>query len=82
MPLLDLFALFILLVLVATAVGGALLVGRLPGSIARSRSHPQAEAVAVCGWLGLLTCGLLLPLAYVWAYWRYDQTTVAKEGPK
>ncbi|MFG0287087.1 MAG: DUF3302 domain-containing protein [Rhodopirellula sp. JB044] len=71
--MLDWFALFILIVLLATAVGGALLLGYLPGKIARQRSHPQAEAVSVCGWIGLLSGGLLLPIAYVWAYWQFPQ---------
>ncbi|KAA5542691.1 DUF3302 domain-containing protein [Roseiconus nitratireducens] len=68
MDALDIFALIVLLVLAATIAGGALLLGYLPGRIARKRSHPQADAVAACGWIGLLTGGLLLPVAYVWAF--------------
>ena len=41
--------------------------GGLPGAIARSRHHPQAAAVTVCGWMGLVTL-VLWPLALVWAY--------------
>lgn len=74
--MLDWFALFVLIVLLATLVGGALLLGYLPGRIAAQRSHPQAEAVAVCGWVGLLSAGVLLPVAYVWAYWRFPDTPV------
>lgn len=66
---LAIFALFILIVLAATAVGGVLLLGYLPGRIARQRNHPQADAVSVCGWIGVLT-GVLLPIAFVWAYWK------------
>ena len=41
----------------------------LPGKIARKRNHPQAEAISVAGWLGLLmTMGVLWVLAVVWAY--------------
>ena len=40
----------------------------LPGRIARSRHHPQAEAIHICGWLGALTMGILSPIAYIWAY--------------
>ena len=47
---------------------GGVGLGRLPGGIARQRGHPQAEAINVCGWWGVLTLGLLLPLAYIWAY--------------
>jgi hypothetical protein len=35
---------------------------------ARDRDHPQAEAIAVCGWWGVITMGLLLPVAWIWAY--------------
>ncbi|TWT75942.1 Inner membrane protein YiaW [Posidoniimonas polymericola] len=72
--MLDYFALLILIVLVATAIAVVLTLGYLPGQIARGRNHPQAEAVGVCGWLGLLTAGVLLPAAYVWAFWRYPST--------
>ncbi len=68
MDTLDVFALIVLLVLAATIIGGALFLGYLPGRVAKDRSHPQADAIAVCGWIGLLTGGLLLPVAFVWAY--------------
>ena len=65
---LDVFALIILGVLLAVIVGGALALAILPGRIARERGHPSADAIAVCGWWGLLTMGILLPLAWIWAY--------------
>ena len=65
---LDLFALIVLLALTAAVLGGAIMLGMMPGRIARSRGHPQTEAIAICGWWGLLTLGLLLPLAFIWAY--------------
>ena len=40
----------------------------LPGRIARQRNHPQADAIAVCGWCGAITLGILSPLAFIWAY--------------
>ncbi len=65
---LDLIALFILLVLVL-AVGAAwVALAMLPGKIARRRNHPQAEAINVCGWWGAITLGLLMPIAFIWAY--------------
>lgn len=71
---LDFFALFILAVLVAAAVAVWVILGMLPGRIARQRRHPQADAISVCGWWGVITFGLLLPIAYIWAYtdprWR------------
>jgi cytochrome b561 len=41
--------------------------GGLPGAIARSRNHPQADAINICGWMGIITL-VLWPLALIWAY--------------
>jgi hypothetical protein len=41
--------------------------GGLPGSIARSRGHPQADAINICGWMGVVTI-VLWPIAMVWAH--------------
>ena len=66
--MLDLFALVVLIVVAATLGAAAVIIAMLPGQIAKKRQHPQAEAIAICGWFGLLTLGILLPLAYIWAY--------------
>ena len=68
MTALDFFALFVLLVMAAVAVGVAVLLAMWPGRVARERGHPRADAVAVCGWWGLVTMGILLPVAWIWAY--------------
>jgi ABC-type Fe3+ transport system permease subunit len=65
---LDYFALVVLLILGTAAAVIWVLLGIMPGRIARDRNHPQADAISVCGWWGVLTMGLLLPLAYIWAY--------------
>ncbi|QDT69121.1 Inner membrane protein YiaW [Planctomycetes bacterium MalM25] len=39
----------------------------LPGRVAVARKHPRADAVRICGWLGLLT-GIGWVIAMVWAY--------------
>lgn len=86
MGLLDLFALFILVVLAATVVGLWIMLGMLPGKIAKRRRHPQAEAIAVCGWWGALTVGMLTPVAFMWTYtnprWRESEgsNTQQKNG--
>ena len=80
MDFLSLFALFVLVTIVSTGIGLALLLGYLPGRIARERDHPQAEAVNVCGWIGLLTAGVLLPVAYVWAYWKFRDNASREES--
>ncbi len=53
-----------------------LVIGGMPGHIARSRAHPQAEAITVCGWLGMFTFGILWIVAIVWAY-THNATTKA-----
>ena len=67
---LDIFTFVVMLVLLAAAGVLIKILGALPGKIARSRSHPQAEAINVCGWLGILTLGLAWPVALIWAYTR------------
>lgn len=79
MDFLDIFALLILAILGATFVALWVLLGMLPGMIARKRKHPQADAIAVCGWWGAVTLGILSPIAYVWAYTKTN-TCGSKEG--
>jgi hypothetical protein len=68
MSLLDLFAWIVLIILFASAVAMFFIVGSLPGYIAKSRSHPWAQAVAVAGWVTLI-CGFVLwPIALIWAF--------------
>jgi len=64
----DIFALIILITLAVFAVAVWAILGMMPGKIAHQRNHPQAEAITVCGWWGVLTMGLLLPVAWIWAY--------------
>ena len=77
---LDIFALFILLVLLIAIVAVWVILGMLPGRIARQRNHPQADAINVCGWWGVLTLGILLPLAYIWAYTKPIARPIATES--
>ena len=78
---LDHFALVVLLILATAAVVIWVMLGIMPGRIARERNHPHADAISVCGWWGVLTMGLLLPIAYVWAYsnprWRDESRSDA-----
>lgn len=65
---LQIFALIILLTIALTIIGIWIFLGMLPGKIAKKRNHPQADAINVCGWWGAITMGLLMPLAFIWAY--------------
>jgi hypothetical protein len=53
--------------LVVAVIWATFKLGGLPGRIAAERGHPQAAAISVCGWLGLLVF-VLWPIALVWAY--------------
>jgi hypothetical protein len=65
---LDYFTFVVLILLTGAGLVGAVFLASLPGKIAADRGHPQADAIRVAGWLGLLTMGLLFPIALIWAY--------------
>jgi hypothetical protein len=77
---LDALTLAIILAVVATNVFFILWLAGLPGSVARGRGHPEADAIAVLGWLSLLTLFATWPVAIVWAYSRPAQVRVAPAG--
>lgn len=65
----DYFAWFVLIVIVVSVTYVFIALARLPGQIAKKRGHPQAEAINVAGWLGLLlTLGVVWALAMIWAF--------------
>ncbi len=67
---LDIIALVVFGVLIAFVIFLVVKLGPLPGNIARKRGHPQADAINVLGWIGVVTLGLAWPLALIWAYTR------------
>jgi len=67
---LDVFALVVMGVLVAVVILLVVKLGPIPGNIAKSRGHRQADAVNALGWIGVVTLGLAWPIALVWAYTR------------
>ncbi len=74
---LDVFAAFVLLIVIVAAIAIWVALAMLPGRIAKSRNHPQAEAINVGGWLGALLLFVLWPLVLIWAFTK-PQT--ASEG--
>ena len=60
----------ILVVLVVIAVLVFLRLAALPGVKARERGHPQADAINILGWFGLIMGGVPWVVALVWAYTR------------
>ncbi len=65
---LDIFALIVLLTVVASILGLVIWLAMLPGKIARERNHPQADAIRVGGWLGIPTGGLVWVPVMIWAF--------------
>jgi uncharacterized protein DUF3302 len=65
--MLEIFALIVLGVLVAAAIWLVVVIGNIPGNMARAAGHPQAEAISMLAWIGLLTLGLGWFIALVWA---------------
>lgn len=57
----------IVVMIVLVALTGVILayLGMLPGKIAKGRNHPQAEAINVASWLGIITLGVLWPFALI-----------------
>ena len=68
--LLDIFALVVIAILLAVVIWLVVLLGNMPGDIARKRQHPQAEAISALGWIGIITMGLGWFIAIVWAYYK------------
>ncbi|GGC79305.1 DUF3302 domain-containing protein [Chelatococcus reniformis] len=68
MAFIDIFAIIVLIVAVASAVAVLLIIGIAPGHVARRRGHPWAEAVGVAGWITLIFGLVFWPLAFIWAY--------------
>ena len=76
--MLDVLTFIVLGVLLSAGLYVAFRLGALPGQIAKKRGHSQADAVNVAGWVGLLTLGLLWPLAMIWAFTRPGATSDAE----
>jgi hypothetical protein len=60
---------FVILVLLGSFLIWILLeVAKIPGKKAHERHHPQADAINVLAWVGLLMGGVGWAAALVWAY--------------
>ena len=67
---LDIFALVVMLMLLGVVIWLVVLLGNMPGEIARKNNHPQARAITALGWIGLITMGVGCFVAMVWAYYK------------
>ena len=80
--ILDIFALVVMGVLIAFVIFLVVKLGPIPGNIAKKRGHPQADAINVLGWIGVITLGLAWPLALTWAYTRSGEQQTAYLGER
>jgi len=64
----DVFAFVVFGVLLLAVLAIVVSLGALPGKIAARRGHPQAQAIAVAGWISLATVFALWPIAFIWAF--------------
>lgn len=67
---LDIFALIVIAMLVGFVIWLVVLLGNMPGNIARKNNHPQIEMITALSWIGLITMGIGWFVALVWAYYR------------
>ncbi len=68
MSALDIFALFVLLVMIVAGIGLFVVLGMLPGKVAEQRNHPYQQAIAIGSWVALVAGGVLWPILLIWAY--------------
>jgi Na+/H+ antiporter NhaD/arsenite permease-like protein len=65
---LDIFAWIVFIVILLCVAVVFVSLAQLPGKTARERNHPQAEAINVASWLGLLlTMGVVWVIAMIWS---------------
>jgi hypothetical protein len=68
MTAIDIFAWIVFIVIIVSVAVVFVALAQLPGKTARERNHPQADAIEIASWLGLLlTMGVVWVLAMVWA---------------
>jgi hypothetical protein len=66
-PLLNYFALFLLLFVVIVLFYGIIAIHDIPHIIAKSRNHPHEDAIYAAGWVSLFTLHVLWPFLWIWA---------------
>ena len=79
MGALGIFAMIVLLTIVLSILWALVWLAMWPGKVAHRRGHPQAEAINVAGWLGILT-GIVWIVAMIWAYTVADDMNPANAG--
>jgi hypothetical protein len=65
----KIFSLCLIVFSIVIIVVGIVKVHELPGNIAESRGHPQADAIRICALLGLIIFPFWM-FALLWAYMK------------
>ena len=68
MSFLDLAAWTVLIVLILSIAAVVVFLAMLPGTIAKKRNHPWAQAISFAGWITLFLGFALWPVVLIWAY--------------
>jgi hypothetical protein len=71
--MLEYVALIILLLGLTLVFYGFVYIHDLPYHIAKTRNHPQTEAIHAACWLSLFTLHAIWPIVFIWA--------ISKQGP-
>lgn len=72
-------ALCVIVFLVIGLAAVIVILGSLPGKIARQRNHPFADGVAAASWIGLAT-GVFWPVAFIWAFCPFPRSEQDRES--
>ncbi len=76
----DYFTWFVLIVMAATLMVGLVVIAQLPGKMATANNHPQAAAINMAGWLGLIfTAGIVWIGAMIWAHTKPASSALPNE---
>lgn len=67
MGALDIAALVVIFILIVAITAVIVVLGTLPGDVARKRGHPYPDAVGAASWIGIAT-GVFWPIAFIWAF--------------
>lgn len=78
MDIASLFACFVIAILFLVIVAAIVFLGSLPGRIAQGRNHPHVDAINAASWIGLALGGVLWPVAFVWAFVPFGNSTSAE----
>ena len=70
----------ILVVLILLVIWIYMILAAIPGNKARERGHPQADAINVLGWIGLLLGLVPWVIALVWAHMKPVLPPVLQEN--